>query len=119
MRRRSLVLLFGVVACAAAATPLAPTVAGVQQAAPVLRDGIGLVQEVAKIPLDVGEILLLPMGVVECLAAPLPGVSFMSGLRHLGTGLLAPFCLVRDVLTLPYDVAVTAGNLSKHVAPGS
>lgn len=107
------------VACVSAASPALPVAAGLQEAVPVVRDGVSLLKEIAKVPMDVGEVLLLPMGVVECVVSPLPGVSFMSGLRHVGTGLLAPFCLVRDVLTLPYDAAVAVDRLCGHVVPGA
>jgi hypothetical protein len=37
----------------------------------------------------------------------LPGVGFMSGLSHIGTGILAPFRLLGDVLTFPAKVVET------------
>lgn len=121
-RRRGLLLFLscaGLTSWLAAATPPVVSATAVQQAIPVVSDGVGLVKEVARIPADVGEVLLLPLGVVECVAAPLPGVSVGCGLRHIGTGLLAPFHLVRDVLTLPYDAAVAVGGACEHVVPGA
>ncbi|MFA4943948.1 MAG: hypothetical protein WC789_04525 [Lentisphaeria bacterium] len=103
--------------CPAAARAAAVAPATAAQALPVVKDGVGLAQEIGKVPRDVGEVLLLPMGVVECVAAPLPGVAFLSGLKHLGTGLVAPFKLARDVLTLPYDAATAVGRVAGLAAP--
>lgn len=100
---------------AAVAAPAALTAAA--EAAPVVKESVGLLTEVAEIPKDTAEILCLPWGVTECVFSPLPGVSFMSGLRHVGTGIVAPFKLVGDVLTLPYDAATAVSRSAGSVAP--
>lgn len=115
----SLAVLAGLSTAAVAASPALATTAAVQQAAPAVGAGVGLVREVAKVPADVGAVLLLPLGVVECVAAPLPGVCLKSGLGHIGAGLLAPFHLIRDVLTLPHDAAAAIGGICAPVTPGA
>ena len=91
---------------AAAAVPPAAAMA-TKGSIPGVGETMTFVQEVAAVPKHAGEILYLPLGVVECVFCPLPEVEFKSGLGHIGTGLLAPFRLVEAVVTLPYD-AVTA-----------
>ena len=94
------------VSTAAAATAAAPAVTATGQ----------LVGNLAEIPLATADIVKLPMGVVECVFAPLPGVEFMSGLRHIGTGLLGPFRLVIGVLTLPASIANTVTGTGNSLA---
>ena len=98
-----------------AAVPPLPAAASVAQAAPVLKEGVDLAGHAAEIPIRAAEILNLPRGVVECVFWPLPGVSFRSGLAHLGTGLLAPFRLVEAVVTLPYDTVQAVGHVTEPV----
>jgi hypothetical protein len=66
-------------------------------------------------PLQAVRVLYLPLGVVECVGAPLPGVGFMSGLRHIGTGILAPFRLLGDALTFPAKVVETVEAVTTTV----
>lgn len=93
-------------------------VAAAAQAAPVVKESIGFLQHVAQVPIYAGEILCLPWGMTECVGSPLPGVSFISGLRHIGTGVLAPFKLVAAVVTLPYDAVTAVGRTAEAVVPG-
>ena len=68
---------------------------------------IGFAQHLAAVPLDLADVVKLPLGLVECVFAPLPNVELESGLGHLGTGIQAPFHLIIDILSLPGH-AVTA-----------
>jgi hypothetical protein len=82
-------------------------------AIPVAKETVGLAAKVAEIPIRAVEILDLPRGLLECVFSPLPGVSFSSGLGHLGTGLLAPFRLVEAVVTLPYEAVTTVTRVAE------
>ena len=85
-------------------------------AGPVITPAGKLVNDIAAIPLAVADIVKLPMGVVECVFAPLPAVEFMSGLRHIGTGLLGPFRLTIAVLSLPSDIGNTMVGTGKALS---
>ena len=61
-------------------------------------------QAVVEVPWRVGQCLRLPLGLVEMVFSPLPGVGFSEGLEDTGHGLVAPFKLCMAVLKLPYDV---------------
>jgi hypothetical protein len=98
-----------------AAVPPVPAAATMAQAAPVVKEGVGLAEKAAEIPIHAAEILDLPRGVIECVFWPLPGVSFVSGLEHIGTGILAPFRLVTAVVTLPYDTVQAVGHAAEPV----
>jgi hypothetical protein len=76
-------------------------------AQPALIHVVGLGRAVVDMPVHAIQVLYLPLGVVECVGAPLPGVGFRSGLRHMGTGVLAPFRLLGDVITFPAKVVET------------
>jgi hypothetical protein len=105
-----LAVAFAAASAGAAADPA--TVAAVARALPAaqpaLSHTVGLGRAVVDMPLQAVRVLYLPLGVVECVAAPLPGVDFMSGLRHIGSGLMAPIRLLGDVLTFPAKVVETA-----------
>jgi hypothetical protein len=108
---RRLLLAVGLATTTAVAAVDPATVAVVAKALPTaqpaLSHTVGLGRAVIDLPLQAIQILYLPLGVVECVGAPLPGVGFMSGLRHIGTGILAPFRLLGDVLTFPVKVVET------------
>ncbi|MEN9360335.1 MAG: hypothetical protein RL095_1870 [Verrucomicrobiota bacterium] len=76
---------------------------------------------VAAIPLDLADIVKLPLGLVECVFSPLPNVELESGLGHLGTGVKAPFHLLIDLLSLPAHAIQALGRIGgdKTPAPGS
>lgn len=79
-------------------------------AIPVVRETLSFAQEVAAVPKTAATVLCLPLGLVECVLSPLPGIKFMSGCRHIGQGVVAPFQFVEAVVTLPYDaVKATTG----------
>ena len=104
-----LLLVFGMTPTMtrAAAVVAAPAAVAASQALPAVT---GLARDVAAIPLAVADVMRLPLGVTEMVFAPLPGVSFMSGLKNFGVGILAPFKLVGAVLSLPYDLVNTVGG---------
>jgi hypothetical protein len=66
----------------------------------LVRAGKGVVE----IPRQVGQCLRLPLGIVELVFSPLPGVGFMDGLEDVGKGVVAPFKLCQAVLELPVEV---------------
>ena len=114
------VLAWGGIAPARAAGPVVDpaTAAIVTQASPAVGGGVALVNDVVDIPKHTAEILLLPMGLIECVGSPLPGLEFMSGASHIGTGIVAPFKLVYSVLCLPADTVKLATGVSQVAAPG-
>ena len=66
----------------------------------LVRAGKGIVE----IPWQVAQCLRLPLGLVEMVFSPLPGIEFADGLRDTGQGLVAPFKLCIATLTMPYEV---------------
>ncbi|MFZ4395888.1 MAG: hypothetical protein ACOYOU_09720 [Kiritimatiellia bacterium] len=98
-----------------AAVPAVPVAATVAQGVPIVKDGVDLAAKAADIPIRAVEILDIPRGLIECVFWPLPGVSFVSGLEHIGTGILAPFRLVESVVTLPYDAVKAVGHAMEPV----
>ena len=108
-------LLAGLGTTAWAVVPPAPAAAAAAQAVPAIKDGVGLATKAAEVPIRAAEIFDIPRGILECVFWPLPGVSFVSGLEHLGTGILAPFRLVKAVVTLPYDTVQAVGHVTDPV----
>ncbi len=104
------VVLLAVALCspARAAAPAAVSAVGMT---PVVPLAAGLGKDLATIPLSVAEVVRLPMGLVECVLSPLPGISFRSGLQDMGAGIVAPFKLVMAVLRLPYDLTCTLSRV--------
>jgi len=74
-------------------------------------------QAVVEVPWQVGQCLRLPLGLVEMVFSPLPGVDFSEGLEDTGHGLVAPFKLCMAVLKLPYDVFGGLGQAVTGVVP--
>jgi len=72
----------------------------------IVRAGKG----VAEVPLQVGECLRLPLGILEMVLSPLPGITFKSGLEDTGQGILAPFRLCRAILKMPVEVVGGLGE---------
>lgn len=103
-----LLLLAGQTATAVAVPPEVAIAAA--QAAPGTSGALAVAKDVFAVPKAAAEILLLPMGVLESVFCPLPGIEFMSGMRHIGSGILAPFKLVTSVLCLPYNVVTDLGG---------
>ncbi len=97
-------------ACGARAATPATVVPAVTATLPAVRETLSFAQEVAAVPITAATVLCLPLGLVECVLSPLPGIKFMSGCRHIGQGVVAPFQFVEAVVTLPYDaVKATTG----------
>ncbi len=112
-----LVLLLALTPARARANPVAGAAAAAEAsgAATMIPVAAGFVKDLTAIPLAVADVLKLPMGVAECVLAPLPGVEFMSGLRHIGTGIIAPFRLCIAVLSLPADAVNAVSGAGKVV----
>ena len=66
----------------------------------LVRAGKGIVE----IPCQVAQCLRLPLGIVQMVFSPLPGVEFMEGLENTGKGVVAPFKLCMATLEMPYEV---------------
>jgi hypothetical protein len=66
----------------------------------LVRAGKGVVE----VPKQVAQCFRLPLGLVEMVFSPLPGVDFMDGLKDTGKGVVAPFKLCIATLELPYEV---------------
>ena len=106
--RLAVVLALGVggVAQLRAAVPVTPQSAAA--AAAVAAPVCDLASDVAAIPIAAGNILRLPLGVIEVVGAPLPGLSLSNGFSDLGAGLKAPFELVFAVVKLPLSAVNAA-----------
>jgi hypothetical protein len=79
---------------------------------------LSLAGDVAQVTCAAGELLYLPLGTGEVMLSPLPGISFGSGITHVGKGLLAPFKLGIAVLRLPVSIIKNAGALL-HIIPAA
>ncbi len=93
----------------ALALPLGATDPGTAiQAAVVAKEGVpGLVRAgkgIVEVPWQAAQCLRLPLGLVEMVLSPLPGVEFSDGLANTGRGLVAPFKLCIATLEMPYEV---------------
>ena len=110
MRKLFFVLVYwGFTLCLSASDPVATVlVAEVAKegSSGIVRAGKGI----AEVPLQVGECLRLPMGIVEMVLSPLPGITFKSGLEDTGQGILAPFRLCRAILKMPVEVVGGLGE---------
>ena len=84
-------------------------------AIPVVRETLSFAQEVAEVPKTAATVLYLPLGLLECVLSPLPGIKFGAGCRHIGQGVVAPFQFVEAVVTLPYDAVRTATGVVNAV----
>jgi hypothetical protein len=100
--------------CAAVVAP-ATVAPAVTAALPAVRETLTFAQEVAAVPMAAAAVLCLPLGAVECVLSPLPEITFMSGLRHIGRGVVAPFKFVEAVVTLPYDTVKAATGVVNAV----
>jgi hypothetical protein len=65
---------------------------------------------ILEIPWQLGQCLRLPLGLVEVVASPLPGVEFKEGLKDLGVGVVAPFKFCIAVFEMPYEVFCGLGD---------
>jgi hypothetical protein len=98
-----------ILTCVVSATP------ALAEAPPVAREALTFAQEVTDVPRTAVNVLRLPLGLVECVFSPLPEVEFMSGLRHIGQGIVAPFKFVEAVVSLPFDAVKAATGIAAAV----
>lgn len=71
-----------------------------------------MLKDVSAIPISLGNIARLPLGIVEIVGSPLPGVTLLDGLTNIGKGLIAPFELVYNTLALPGRMASSVADLA-------
>ena len=103
-----LLLALGQMAARAAA-PIAPAAAvAAAQGAPAV---FSLARDVAALPVALGRTLRLPLGLIETVLAPLPGLSVASGLRNIGSGIVGPFDFAFAALKLPLSAVNAASQL--------
>jgi hypothetical protein len=109
-------LLIGGAACPARAadpgTALQAAVAARGCWPGLVRAGKGVVE----VPRQAGQCLRLPLGLLEMVFAPLPGVSFSEGLSDAGRGVVAPFRLCMAALELPAEVVGGLGDAAAGLA---
>ena len=104
MRRRiplyiaTAAILLSISASSASAVSPAEIKAGMA-AAPVATNAV---DDVAALGLSATRVIYVPLGVGEVILSPLPGVSFVSGLTHIGKGILAPIRTAAGLATLPF-----------------
>jgi len=98
----------GGTASAAAPTPVT-IFAG--QAAWAVEPVFSFGADVAAVPVAIGNVLRLPLGVVECAFFPVPGFGIVSGLTNVGSGVKGCFELVFAVLKLPLSAVTTMRKL--------
>ena len=65
---------------------------------------------ILEVPWQLGQCLRLPLGLVEVVASPLPGVEFKEGLKDLGVGVVAPFKFCIAAFEMPYEVFCGFGD---------
>lgn len=110
MRITILLSLSAVIFCVAWARPArGATTAEAAVAAEAAPHAVDLATDVAQVPFAAAEVLYLPLGTGEVLLSPLPGISAIDGVVHVGKGILAPFKLGIAVLKLPYKVLKKGG----------
>ena len=66
----------------------------------LVRAGKGIVE----VPWQVAQCFRLPLGIVQMVFSPLPGVEFTDGLENTGKGIVAPFKLCVATLEMPYEL---------------
>lgn len=79
----------------------------------LLRAGKGIVE----VPYQAGQCARLPLGLVEMLFSPLPGVALSDGLKDTGKGVVAPFKLCMATLEMPVEVFGGLGDAVTGLAP--
>lgn len=78
----------------------------------LLRAGRGIVE----IPRQAGQCVRLPLGLVEMVFSPLPGVRFSDGMQDVGKGVVAPFKLCLATLEMPGEVLGGLGDAVSGLA---
>ena len=109
VRTRALVCLLASASTAAAVDPgtVVETAALAKEGAPgLMRAGKGI----AEVPWQAGQCLRLPLGLVQIVLSPLPGVGLTDGLKNTGIGAVAPFKLCIAILEMPYEIVAGIGD---------
>ena len=76
-------------------------------------------RDISSIPLTAAKILRLPLGAVELLLAPLPGITYLGAARDIGAGIVAPFEFTINVLSLPYQLFTDMRQIPEAMEPGT
>lgn len=71
---------------------------------------------VVEVPRQVAQCLRLPLGLVETVLSPFPGIELRDGLKNTGKGLIAPFKLCVATLELPCEVVGGLGDSARGLA---
>lgn len=96
--------------------PVAPqTILLAQQAVPL---ATGTVSDVAAMSKLVPYMLRLPRGVVKTGLSVLPGITMKSGIKDIGTGLLATTQLAKETVRLPFRALNRVGRISPLALAG-
>lgn len=61
-------------------------------------------RDLSSIPLSAAKFLRLPLGAMELILAPLPGITYLDAVGNIGAGIVAPFELTINVFSLPYKL---------------
>lgn len=93
------------------------TIQAVSAAMPAVTPGLKLVKDVAAVPLTALDAVRLPLGLVEVVMSPLPGLTLRSGFHNMGVGLAAPVKLVGATLNVPASVVNTVLQIGGSCAP--
>lgn len=91
------------------------TVQSVLQGGDSIKEATEMAGTIAEIPLSAANVLRLPMGLVQVITAPLPGITLVDGFTNIGKGIIAPFDLLINTLALPSRTISSAG---KVITPG-
>ena len=70
-------------------------------------------------PFVAADLVHLPLGLVETLLSPLPGLTVVNGLENTGIGLVAPFKVLTALLKLPFNILGNLSQLVREVNPGA
>ncbi|MCF7853470.1 MAG: hypothetical protein K9N51_01635 [Candidatus Pacebacteria bacterium] len=106
--------LFLIVLCGAAADA-ATNPQTIAAASKAVSPAVRTASAVVAVPASTAQILQLPRGALEIVCCPLPGISIAQGLQHVGEGILAPFKLTANVLTLPYALVLGVSETAAAV----
>lgn len=103
--------LFWIVAVLAAASAVqAFTPAAVVLATPVAAEAASkattpkALSNLYNIPMKALDIVYLPLGIVETVASPLPGLTVDSGVQNMTRGLAAPVRVIQNAVMLPVNL---------------
>ncbi|MFO7822043.1 MAG: hypothetical protein R6V56_08345 [Lentisphaeria bacterium] len=98
--------------CEAAALTSAEAAVLDRQTVPAVAD---LGKSISKVPMSAAKILRLPLGALELILSPLPGINCLSATKNIGAGLVAPFELGINVLSLPHRLFTGIEKLTPSI----